>query len=217
MSNIQLFKRNLVSVQKRGLTRVFFEDISDEYNAIELSIQMNDKELNVKELSSYLDLIYRIDGQLSEYGYSRYVHNPSMQIEIDQIRFGSWIIVIERFLKSIEGEKLVILFLGLKYLPLVVKTIADSFERYYEIMNKREDYIEKKDSRRKRKEIDKLLANEDGFAKLDKKERKKLVLIIEGLFDNNKGKIVAASRFAQKSIKDIRIKPAKKNHLSQKS
>jgi hypothetical protein len=36
-------------------------------------------------------------------------------------------------------------------------------------------------------------------------------LIIEGLFENNKGKIVAASRFAQKSVKDIRIKPTKKN------
>ena len=211
MSNIQLFKRNLVSVSKSGLTRVVFEDISEEYNAIELSIQMNDKELNIKELSSYLDLIYRIDGQLSEYGYTRYVHNPRMQIEIDRVRFGSWIIVIERLLKSIEGEKLVILFLALKYLPLVVKTFVDSIHRYYEIMNEREDYIEKRDNRRRKKEIDKLLINEDGFAKLDKKERKKLILIIEGLFENNKGKIVAASRFAQKSVKDIRIKPTKKN------
>jgi hypothetical protein len=211
MSNIQLFKRNLVSISKSGLTRVVFEDISDEYNAIELGIQMNDKELNIKELSSYLDLIYRIDGQLSEYGYTRYVHNQRMQIEIDRIRFGSWIIVIERLLKSIEGERLVILFLTLKYLPLLVKTFVDSFHRYYEIMNEREDYIEKRDNRRKRKELDKLLTNEDGFAKLDKKEKKKLILIIEGLFENNKGKIVAASRFAQKSIKDIRIKPTKKN------
>lgn len=98
-----------------------------------------------------------------------------MQIEIDEIRFGSWEIVIQRFLGSVDADKLAIIYLALKFLPDIIRTFSDSIYRYYEIMDKREDFLEKRDKRIQRKKIRELINQEFGFSNLDKKQREKLV------------------------------------------
>jgi hypothetical protein len=214
MNEIQRYSNNLPAISKLGLTKHLFEQGSDDYNAVELIISMQDSGLNVKELSSYLDFIYRIDGHLSEIGYLKYVHNQRLQIEIDNIRFGSWEIVIERFLNTVDADKLAILFLALKFLPKIVQTFIDNIHKYYEILNTREDYLEKKDRRKNRKEIRDLINQEQGFSTLDKKQKEKLVTILEELFKTTEKQKIPASRFAQNSVKDVKLRSARKKNSS---
>ena len=214
MNEIQKYSDNLLAVSKLGLTKHIFEQVSDDFNAVELIISMQNSGLNVKELSTYLDFIYRIDGHLSEIGYLKYVHNQRLQIEINSIRFGSWEIVIERFLNTVDADRLTILFLALKFLPKIVQTVIDNIHKYYEILNNREDYLEKKDRRKSRKEIRDLINQEQGFSTLDKKQKEKLVTILEELFKATDKQKVPASRFAQKSVKDIKLRPTRTKNSS---
>ncbi len=212
MSNIEKYKGNSIalSASKTYLLNLLFEQIPDEYNAIELVISFDEKSIKIKELSAYLDVIYRFDAHLSDKGFNRYIHYPNLQIEIDEVRFGSWEIVIQRFLGSLDADKLAIIYLALKFLPNIIQTFSDGVYRYYEIMDKREDFLEKRDKRIQRKRIRELINQEFEFSNLDKKQREKLVEILEELYQKTDNKLIPASRLANKTIKSLKINPIKK-------
>lgn len=81
-----------------------FKGIPNDFNTLELSINVQETNINVKELSSYLELIYKIDRHLIDLSIPKYSHNHRIQIEITEIRFGSWDIVINRLLKTIDAD-----------------------------------------------------------------------------------------------------------------
>jgi hypothetical protein len=187
MPNIQKYSDNIPSLGKLNLTKLYFQESDNNFDIIELIISIEQTGVNVKELSSYLDFIYRVDGHLSEIGYSKYVHNPRLQIEIDHIRFGSWEIVFQKLLNTFDGDKLFIIYLSLKFLPKVIQTLLDAGYRFYEILDIREYYLEKKE---------------------------KLVDLLDKLYSEIGNRTVAASRFAQKFIKELKIISAKKKDNS---
>ena len=212
MSNIEKYRDNPIalSASKTNLLNLLFEQIPEEYNAIELVISFEENSIKIKELSAYLDIIYRFDAHLSDIGFNRYIHYPNLQIEIDEIRFGSWEIVIQRFLDSVDADKLAIIYLALKFLPNIIRTFSDGIYRYYEIIDKREDFLEKRDKRIQRKKIRELINQEFEFSNLDKKQREKLVDILEELYQKTDNKLIPASRLASKTIKSLKINPIKK-------
>lgn len=212
MSNIEKHRGNPIalSASKTNLLNLLFEQIPEEYNAIELVISFDENSIKIKELSAYLDVIYRFDAHLSDIGFNRYIHYPNLQIEIDEIRFGSWEIVIQRFLGSVDADKLAIIYLALKFLPNIIRTFSDDIYRYFEIMDKREDFLEKRDKRIQRKKIRELINQEFEFSNLDKKQREKLVEILQELYQKTENKLIPASRLASKTIKSLKINPVKK-------
>lgn len=210
MANIEKYSSKLPAALKIGLIKHLFGQSNYDFNAVELVISIKESDINVKSLSSYLDFIYRVDGQLSEIGYKRYTHYPQAQIHIDKIRFGSWEIIIERLIESGGAEKLGILYLVLKFLPEVTKTITNGIHSYYETMNIREDYLEKREKRRIRKEVRELINIEEGFSTLEKKQKEKLVALLEELYKASEKKLPSATRLAQKSVKEIKIRPITK-------
>lgn len=212
MSNIEKYRGNPIasSASQTNLLNLLFEQVPEEYNAIELVISFDEKSVKIKELSAYLDVIYRFDAHLSDIGFNRYIHYPHLQIEIDEVRFGSWEIVIQRFLGSVDADKLAIIYLALKFLPNIIRTFSDSIYRYYEIMDKRGDFLEKRDRRIQRKKIGELIDQEFEFSKLDKKQRDKLVDVLEELYQKTDNKLIPASRLATKTIKSLIMNPIKK-------
>jgi len=214
MPNIQKYSDNIPSLGKLNLTKLYFQEADNNFDIIELIISIEQTGVNVKELSSYLDFIYRVDGHLSEIGYSKYVHNPRLQIEIDDIRFGSWEIVFQKLLNSIDGDKLFIIYLSLKFLPKVIQTLLDAGYRFYEILDIREDYLEKKEKRKYRKTIRQLIADEQRLSGLHKRQKEKLVDLLDKLYSEIGNRTVAASRFAKKFIKELKIISAKKKDNS---
>lgn len=211
MPNIERYLKHLPAISNLKLAKLLFDKESNDDDTIELIITINNEDVNFKELSSYFDLIYRLDGHLSEIGYLKYVHNPNAQIKIDDVRIGSWEIVIERLLKSIEADKLVIIYIALKYLPNVIQAVVDNVHKYYQVLDLREDFLEKKEKREKRKIIRELINHDSEFTNLEKKQKEKLIAILEELYDKSNAKTVPASRLAQKSIKGIKLKLKKKN------
>ncbi|MGN6567133.1 MAG: hypothetical protein ACTHJ0_04235 [Flavipsychrobacter sp.] len=205
MPNLQKYNIRLQSNKNLNLVSAYFKDDEFEGRTIELIISIEPNNINIKELSSYLDFIYRLDGQLSEIGYLHYVHYPHAQIEIDEIRFGSWQIIIQKAINSFDADKLIIIFLCLKYLPVVVQSFLGSVKNVYEILNAREDYLEKKEKRKLRKNIRNLINDELEFSNLNKRQKDKLIDIMEQLYYKNSKRAVPSSRFANKYIKEIKL------------
>lgn len=212
MANIERFSSS--SPQKIGstLTTLFFEEANQEDNCIELVISIDSNHLSIKEFSSYLDFIYRIDGMTSELGYKRYVQIPRAQIEISEIRFGSLLIIIEKFIDELDGKTLVIIGLCLKYLPQVIKTSTEASVHLFDMLNKREDYLEKKDRRKLRKSIRDSIKEDEALQGINKNLKEKLVDLLDEMYVKNTQRIGPASRFASKSVKSIKIKTKRKNN-----
>jgi len=207
MSNIEKYQNKIPSLNKLNLTQSIFKDVPSELDSLELAIKIQQTEINIKELSSYLEFIYKIDGYLSELSFAKYSHNPRQQIEISEVRFGSWDIVIERLLNSIDADKLAIIYFTLKFLPKIIETFIDKIHTYYQILETRENYLEKRARRKKRKEIRKLINDEKELNFLGRKQKQKIILVIESLYEKAGDTNIPASRFAQKFIKEIKLVP----------
>ncbi len=69
MLEIEKYNQYPSPPQKHLLVKTIFPDLLSDDFLIVLSISVTSTQINVKELSSFFDLIYRIDGQLSELGY----------------------------------------------------------------------------------------------------------------------------------------------------
>ncbi|PTX22677.1 hypothetical protein C8N40_101504 [Pontibacter mucosus] len=211
MTNIERFSS---SPQKLGtaLTKLFFEKSNLDNNAVELEISIDSGNLSVREFSSYLDIIYRIDGMTSELGYNRYVQIPEAQIQISEIRFGSVLIVIERLLQNLDATNIVIIWISLKLLPKVINATTQSGIQIFEMLNKREEYLEKRDRRKFRKKIRDSINEDNELQEIDKNLKEKLVDLLDEIYFKNSQRIGPASRFADKSVKSVQIKTKRKNN-----
>ena len=206
MANIQKLGDSSPHRIKLELDEIFFGQSTSEYDSVELIITIVDENINIKELSSYLDFIYEVDGNLSKFGFLSYSKMPRNQLEITQIKKGSWELIIEKLLNTVDSQNLFILFLILKYLPNVIQATLDGAHKYYETLNTREDYLEKKSKRKFRSPLKKAINEDDLFKNLQQKEKDNLYKLLKSFY---KKRNLAASRFSQKYIKDIQIKPKK--------
>lgn len=211
MTNIVRLSSSLPQKVGANLTQILLENSNSDDNAIELTISIEAEDLGVKDFSSYLDLIYRIDGNLSLIGYKRYVQVPKDQIRIAEIRFGSIEVVIERFINSLDANNIAIIGLCLKYLPQVFKATMEVGTQYYEIQNKREDYLEKKDKRKLRKSIRESITRDENLKGINKNLKEKIVDLLDDLYGKNLIRMNSSSRFANKSVKSIKLKTKRKN------
>lgn len=225
MPNIQKYSDKLPSLGNLDLTALIMQNAPQEIEGIELIITIRKEKLNVKDFSSYLNFIYRVDGHLSEQGLLSYSHYPDSQIAISEIRIGSYDIVFE-WLKSAfhDYNKVVILYFTLKYLPKVIQSYLDAIYKAYQIADIREDVLEKrrkretreikaqrekKEKRAYKKEL-RGLFNEE-FPNLDKKQKEKLVETVAQLYLKVGYRNVSAARFAQQLMDDIKLFPKKKS------
>ena len=208
MSNIEKYQSKLPSINNVELVRSFIPDVEPD-DAIELVISFPNEGINVRELSSYLKIIYRVDGFLSDKGLLSYSHNRSDQIAFTNIRLGSVELIIERLLSSVDGQRLVTLFLFLKYLPIAANTVFDLGAKYYSIQLQREELEEKRDKRKLRKHIRDLINEELKNPALDKKMRERLVTILAELYHQNLKELVASSRFVHHHLKKLELRKKK--------
>ncbi len=110
-------------------------------------------------------------------------------------------------LNGVDADRLAIIYFTLKFLPKIIETFIYKVHTYYQILETRENYLEKKDDRKKRKELRMLINEEQELNFLDKKQKEKIVSVIESLYDKAGDTNIPASRFAQKFIKDIKLIP----------
>lgn len=225
MLNIQKYSNKLPSLGSLDLIGLILKNVPEDFDSIELIITIRKEKLNVKEFSSYLNFIYRIDGHLSDQGLLSYSHYPDNQIAISEIKIGSYEIIFEWLRTAFyDYNKIFILFFALKYLPKVAQPYLDSIYKAYQIADIREDVLEKRQKRETKeikakrekkekkaykKELRKLFNDE--LPNLDKKQREKLVETVTQLYLKIGYINVSAARFAQRFIDDIQVLPKKKD------
>jgi hypothetical protein len=212
MANIEKFSPLKLKRIGYSLTEIFFQDLSSNDNCIQLIVTVESQNINIKQFSRYLDLIYRIDGMLSEIGYARYVQTPNSQIEISDVQFGSIELWIERFINSIDANNLVIIGLCLKYLPKMIKIPLEAGKQYYELLNEREDYLEKKEKRKAKSNLRQAINQDDDLIGVPRSLKEKLLNLMIELYDKNKKYINSSSRFIYKSVKSVDLKTKKKHN-----
>lgn len=210
MSDIQKYFSNFLAKQEYGLAKIIARQTDAEDFYLELVISIEESNINIKELSSYLNLIYKLDGLMSDVGLNKYVHNYDSQIKINEIRIGSREIVIQKIFESIDADKLALIWLALKYLGTIFVTSSSSILLFYKALNQREEYLEKKDRRLLRSHIRDLIEEEVELSQLEKKHKTKLVDALDELYVKNKKVIPSASRFAKNSVKSVKLYPKRK-------
>ncbi len=222
MSNIQKYTDKLPLLSNE-LTKLFFLNVSHDFDRVELAITLRKDRLNVKEFGSYLNFIYRVDGHLSPAGLLSYSHYPSKQIEVSEIRIGSYDLIFEWLAKNLNNYNgVILLYLTIKFLPKVIQPYLDTIYKGYQIAELQEDILEKRYKREKKelkeqrlkkekraykKELRRLFKEE--FPHIEKKQREKLIETITQLYLRIGYRNIAAGRFAQKVMQDIRLSPIK--------
>ena len=209
MNGLEKYKSSTSNIIGSNLLRNFLQGGDNKEGYLELIISLEHTKINIKELSSYLELIYRVDGFLSDLTFVEYSHLPQVQIEIDEIRFGSWEIVIKELVSSVDAEKLVLVGLSLKYIPNIMNSLMDVGLKYIEYKNKNEDFLEKKERRIFRKSIRDAITNDEELNSVDKKTKEKVINLLEKIYMKNSNHLPASRRFVSKSVKGIKLR--KKN------
>lgn len=225
MSNIQKYSDKLPSFGTLDLSALIMPNSSQDFESIALIIKIKKEKLNVKDFGSYLNFIYRIDGHLSEQGLLSYSHYPDNQIAISEIKIGSYDIIFEWFKNTLNNyNNVVLLYLVLKFLPKVIQSYLDTIYKGYEILDIREDYLEKKQKRetkelkaqreKKEKRVYKKELRElfdEELPDLDKKQKEKLVETVALLYLKAGYNNVSAARFAKRVMEDIKLVPGTKS------
>ena len=207
MTGIQKRENPFPSRNNLNFKEILFQNYNDSFDSVELIISIDDKQINIKEFSAYLDFIYQTDGYLSEYGLLSYSKMPRVQLEISGLKKGSLLLIIEKLINGLDGQNLIVLYLVLKYLPNVIKVSIDSAKTYYTTLSVREDYLEKKEKRKFRNPLKKAIFSDIELNSMTDKQKEKLAEQLSKFYRKNN---LAASRFAQKFIKKIKLKPHKK-------
>lgn len=209
MKSIEKFSSSSPQGIGTHLTQLLVESSNPADDSIELVISIESESLSIKGLSSYLDIIYRIDGMISKLGYNRYVHIPEVQIEISEVRFGSVEIIIEKLYTSLDANNIIIIGIFLKYLPKIIQTTAGTGLQIFDMLNKREEYLEKKERRILRKTIRKSLNEDEDLQGINQHLKEKLVDLLDGLYVKNAHRLNSSSKFANKSVKSVRVRTKK--------
>ncbi len=120
----------------QDITRLFILPDLPKGSIAELTIKIQEHNLNVRSFSAYLNLADRVYGRFSEAGLRSYAQRLDEQLEIDEVRQGSLELIIAEVISHLDDpQALVILFLFLKYLPnwgQAAKTAVESYKTYQE-------------------------------------------------------------------------------------
>ncbi|NML66732.1 hypothetical protein HHL22_16105 [Hymenobacter sp. RP-2-7] len=181
MSNIERYRGLQLSRVSSMILGQMFDNVSGDEVSL-LSIVIEDFNINIKDLSSFLYFIYKIDGLFSQKGFNSYSKTKENQIHINRITTGSIIIEIENEIHKVGTENLIIIYFAIKTIYRTGGMLVDGLTKFYEIGTKREDYLEKRERRQMRKHIREAINEEIELSNLDKKNKEKLVDLLDDIY-----------------------------------
>lgn len=104
----------------------------EKINSVEISIKIENYELNIRELSAFLSFLDRVYGRIKDWNLSSYSHLPTQQLKIETVRFGSIEIVISEILIQAKENltAIIVLYVAIKILKPMSEFIKNSAEGY---------------------------------------------------------------------------------------
>jgi hypothetical protein len=129
----------------KDLIDVIIPQDIEEINSIELSIRIEDFEVNIRELTTFLSFIDKVYGRMKDWSLNSYSHLPNHQLKIETIRFGSIEVIISEILVQAKENliPLVVVFIALKVLKPLSEIIRSSAESY-KLVVEAKNYLVKK-------------------------------------------------------------------------
>ncbi|HEX9654150.1 MAG TPA: hypothetical protein VGA99_10590 [bacterium] len=173
-------------------------------STLELTLSIEDQNVNVREFGAFLSFVDRVYGRLSPEGIYRYSHNERRQLYVTAIEKASIEIQITEMLSQIrESQNLLIVWLVIKYLPTLIKSTTEGIRN---IAQSYRDYQEGQLSREKRKQLRSQLQDGEITNKLSEERINQLVDLLDFVYSQEGPKLNPSVRFVLKFVKKVVIK-----------
>lgn len=197
-----------------NLGNIFKTPQKPEKSYLEIVIKIKDKNVNVRQFSSYLALVDRLYGRLSPNGLRSYARRQKAQLKISEFRKGSLELVIQLVYEHREVAASIMLVLFLKFLPNAVKSVSDLVKTLSESTKNMADsyksYQEARLVKENRETLRKSIDKETSLKELPKNQKDELTMIQETLYEREKTKITLSKEFADKYVEKISLRIRKK-------
>jgi len=226
---------NVPRVALYDVARLFLPFGGDRDQRVELIIRVDDDQLNLRELSSYLALVDRVYGRLTIAGLRSYAQSRDDQLQIREIRKGSIEIIIEQAIATANDKTpIIITGLFLKYLPAIIKTASDSVKTFAEAhkiyqegeeIRENRKFIESKSqaelakskaetintiedsrlTRGTRRQLRQKMKEDDLLKTLDDRRLRQLATLIEDIHSKEGKHLPAAERLAEQKVLSVEL------------
>lgn len=179
----------------------FVPENEPEDSIIEVSLRLADEDLELRDLGAFLELVDRIYGRLSENGLQSYARREYGHLQVQEIRRGSWELILREVIASGYSHALILAYLAVKFLPKTIESLATSYNQV------EQGRLAKQQRKRIRTEME----QDEQLAKLPKERRNQLATLVEALHEKEKERIHRATRFANRRLKGVNIRIRKRD------
>ncbi len=187
----------------KTINNYIIHDDTQFISSVEFRIVIDDKNLSVRDFSAFFKLLDNVYGRMHRAGLNSYTKLVDDHLKIKTIKKGSIEAIIEVGLAELEVHKIIILYIAIKYLPVYMRAVSGTVSDY---MGAYRDYEETKLLKIQRKNLERNMQDDSLLKTLPKKERLKLIKVIELLLSKDDKLISRAQRFIHKYVKLIELK-----------
>jgi hypothetical protein len=163
---------------------------------LELVISLDDTALRVRGLAAFLEFIDRVYGRLDPRGLRSYAHRPQEHIRIREVRPGSFeLIFAELLAQSDKVTALLIVYILIKNLPDVLKSLAQAYK----------DLEEARFTRKRREILEEELRKNPDTQKLKLQECQQVAGYLDEILTAERETISQVGEFTEQHIKYISL------------
>lgn len=173
-----------------ALAQVAIPQDAEPGDKLQLVLRLNDSEVNLAELAAFLSFVDRSYGRLDPKGLRSYSRSRHAQAHVD-FQAGSLEIIFESILE--EGDRLVVLWMILKYAPSGLKSLTSGYR----------EYEEARLARTRRKQIREEMKADEKIAQLEQKRINQLAQFLDEVYIREQRTASRVRRFTLRYLQDV--------------
>ncbi|MEN0054527.1 MAG: hypothetical protein AAGC65_12720 [Mucilaginibacter sp.] len=189
-----------------SLQASYFEEFDNEPGTYDLLITIESTEISVRELGAFMFIIDRFYGRIASENFNSYALSQKKHLSFSTITSGSVITTVGDILKLLTPEQTILFVLLVQFLPAAIKGGSEALLKVAEAYS---EYEKGRLTRYIRKSLKSDLAEDEILGQLDEKSRSKLAELLEKRYSAEKKYLAAASKFARKKLKSVKLKKRK--------
>lgn len=172
---------------------------------LELIVRTDCRDLALRDMAAYLQLIDHVYGRLQPAGFRSYAMRPAQYLRVERVRSGSVELVIPEILKGVP--LIAIVWLCLKYLPPAVESLAKAYDSVQQGLLARES----------RKQIGRRVEQDERLAALPEERRDDLVALVDAILQKDQSLVSKAARFSEEHVVDVELRFEKVDEASEQA
>jgi hypothetical protein len=153
-----------------------------------LIVRTDCRDLPVRDLAAYLQLIDNVYGRLQPSGFRSYVMRPTDYLRVEEVRSG-----------SLELPPIIGVWLFLKYGPPAAESLAKAYDSVQQGLLAGE----------KRKQVRQQMERDEKLAALSERRRDDLAGLAEAVLEKDQALIARAFRFSEEHVVELDLRVEK--------